>query len=112
MKPVNNQIKIKTERDIEAQLGIKVENPISGCIVPRNATQVSNGMPSTVSTSPSNRTELCSEEKNKLIGNILSLKSGNQTLVQKLNEKDAELKASKKLLQEKVLELNLFSKIN
>lgn len=107
VKPLNNGIKIKTDRDIEMELGIKVEKSHTSRNTTNNTPQVSIGMSSTDPTSSIVQAELLPNEKKKLIDNILSLKSENQALVQKLNEKDAALKVSKKLLQEKVLGLTL-----
>lgn len=101
---MNNQITIKTERDVETQLGIKVEKACTSHSVADGIHQV-NGTDSPVSTSSNTQTELCVDEKMKLIENILTLKSANQTLVQKLNVADTKMKASKKKLEEKIEEL-------
>lgn len=103
VKPLNNQIKIKTERQIEIQLGIKVEKPSTS----QNTSQVKNVTSSVAPGSSSNKAELSPDEKKKLIDNILSLKLENQTLVQKLNENEAEQKSSKKVLNENILDLTM-----
>lgn len=96
---MNNQINIKTERDIETQLGIKVEKNRTGI---KNTHQESHSTSMPMSTTSNVQTEFSPNEKKKLIEKILALKSENQTLVQKLNEKDA---ASKKKFETKVSEL-------
>lgn len=103
VKPLNNRIKIKTEWDIAKQLGIKVEKSNNSC----KTSQVANDANSPHSASSIIQTELCPDEKKKLIENILLLKSENQALVQNFNEKDAQLKAKTKLMDEKVLEITL-----
>lgn len=96
VKPVNNHIKIKTERDIQQQLGIKIENQDSYAC--NNTSQMKHTTPTST-----NNAEFFLNEKKKLIDNIMSLKTENQTFVQKLNEKDAQLIES----EEKITALNL-----
>lgn len=103
VKPLNKQIKVKTEQNIENQLGIKVERSRTS----RNEPQVTNGTSISVQASPSIDVGPSPNEKKKLIDNILTLKLENQMLVQKLNEKDAELMASSKASSNNVLELTL-----
>lgn len=103
MKPLITQIKIKTERDIETQLGIKVERSSTTC----NTSQCKSGTSSPAPVSSNMKAESYQNEKKKLIDNILSLKLENQTLVQKLNQMDRESKASMKSLDKEVLELTL-----
>lgn len=98
---------MKTERDIEARLGIKVENPYTRRSTTERTHQVFHDTSSPALASPNAHTDLCANKKKKLIENILTLKSENHTLGQKLNEKDAEMKTSKKIFEEKVQELIL-----
>lgn len=94
---------MKTERDVAAQLGIKVESPYTR----RSVTETRAFQETSSSASSNIQIEMYANEKKKLIENILALKSENQTLVQKLNEKDAEIKASNKTSEEKVQQLRL-----
>lgn len=79
-------IKIKTEKDIQQHLGIKIErksvNPVKEATI--NATA----------------------EKNNLIAEIVALKSENQMCCFQLNEKKKELIANKEEADQKFLELN------
>lgn len=59
VKPLSNQIKIKTERQIEIQLGIKVEKPSTS----QNTSQVKNVTSSVAPGSSSNKAELSPDEK-------------------------------------------------
>lgn len=103
VKPINNQIKIKTEHQIETQLGIKVERSSTSRIKQHGKNVTSSVAP----PSSSNKAEPPPDEKKRLIDNILSLKLKNQTLVQKLNEMDEEQKAVKEAFDAKVRDLTL-----
>lgn len=87
VKPKGNKIKIKTEQQIERQLGIKVE---------RHEPSDNNVMNSTQISPP----DSWAEEKKVLIQNIMALKSENQMLVQKSNDKDIQLNSANVLKQE------------
>lgn len=79
-------IKIKTEKDIEQHLGIKIER--------KSMNRVEEA------------TINASAEKNNLIAEIVTLKSKNQKCCFQLNEKQKELIANKKDADRKFLELN------
>lgn len=73
------KIRIKTERDIEQQLGIKVESSNEYESNDKNAA-------SSTATSPA-----WAKEKKSLIDNIMALKSENQLLVQNLDDTKSQL---------------------
>lgn len=85
VKPKKNIIKIKTERDIELQLGIKVERS-GGC--------------EPITNKPGENIGSWATEKKSLIENIMTLKLENQQLVHNFNEKDAKLNSANVLVHE------------
>lgn len=77
-KPVNSIIKVKTEHDVNMQLGIKTEK---GLHVRKSSTE------NLVQTSA------WEQEKKSLIDKIASLKNENQIIMRKFNEKSTDLAA-------------------
>lgn len=88
-EPLGRKIKIKTERDVEKQLGIIKKERLSGnennCNS-NNATPVEN---SAIASS----CVAWAQEKKKLIGTIESLKTENQNLTRDLHENYIDVKS-------------------
>lgn len=93
-KPIDKKVKVKTENDIENILGIKLESPIHSA-----------------PTAPQAKIRpdaAWKREKQKLIEQMISLKSENLTIVRKLHENDAELNSvtlTKQALEHKLSEM-------
>lgn len=95
MKAKTKKIKIKTEQDVERQLGIKVER--TNEYEPNTNESGDKNIPSSAQASAS---DSWAEEKKSLIDNFMALKSENQLLVQQLNDKNAELNSANALKRE------------
>lgn len=95
MNPIKSNLVVKTERDVEKQLGIiKTENSNESHNASRDYVGVTAGS-----------AQSWAEEKQMLIDKIVSLKSENQHITQNFNEKHTELstlKKSKELLEERM----------
>lgn len=95
VKPKQKKIRVKTERDVEQQLGIKVER--------------SNGHESnTIEQAQDQEATVDSWdiEKKSLIKQIMALKSENQLLVKNSNDKDTKLNSANVLQHELENRLN------
>lgn len=84
---------VKTERDIEKQLGIKTEN---SNVARENVSQADIG----VAVSSTNPIISWPQEKQDFIDKIISLKTENQTMTRELNEKRTELTTMRKLIEQ------------
>lgn len=86
---MKNKLVVKTERDIEKQLGIKTENP----------NVVRGNVPQSVTVSSTNSTISWVQEKQSFIDKIVSLKTENQSMFREMNEKRNELTTVSKSIE-------------